>query len=50
MAAPTENDTADVSAACTERAVVFSEIPSSSDVRKLCKMARARSWQAEEGR
>ena len=30
MAAPTENITADVSAACTGRAVVISEIPSSS--------------------
>ena len=30
MAAPKENDTADVSAACTGRAVVISEIPSSS--------------------
>ena len=30
MAAPTENDAADVSAACTGRAVVISEIPSSS--------------------
>jgi transposase len=30
MAAPTENDAAEVSAACTGRAVVISEIPSSS--------------------
>src|ERR1700680_2616728 len=30
IAAPTENDAADVSAACTGRAVVISEIPSSS--------------------
>lgn len=30
IAAPTENITADVSAACTGRAVVISEIPSSS--------------------
>src|ERR1700686_4654477 len=30
IAAPTENDAAEVSAACTGRAVVISEIPSSS--------------------
>jgi hypothetical protein len=30
MAAPTENITADMSAACTARAVLISEIPGSS--------------------
>ena len=32
MAAPTENITADVNAACTGRALVISEIPSSSHI------------------
>jgi hypothetical protein len=35
MAAPTENDRADVSAACTGRGVVISEIPSSSRARAV---------------